>query len=86
MDSKASISDIQYENSHSTSVSTEQNDHASQSTAVVSRVPRCFSSRYPCFSCSQFKNYNPAFTQIEIWFRLIFLLTTFGVMVIRDSK
>ncbi|XP_071569724.1 transmembrane protein 181-like [Temnothorax nylanderi] len=27
-----------------------------------------------------FKNYNPAFTQIEIWFRLIFLLTTFGVM------
>lgn len=40
----------------------------------------------PCIhiSCSQFKNYNPAFTQIEIWFRLIFLLTTFGVMVIYD--
>ncbi|XP_012283820.1 transmembrane protein 181 [Orussus abietinus] len=26
-----------------------------------------------------FKNYNPAFTQIEIWFRLIFLLATFMV-------
>ncbi|XP_012254361.1 transmembrane protein 181 [Athalia rosae] len=26
-----------------------------------------------------FKNYNPAFTQIEIWFRLIFLLATFIV-------
>ncbi|XP_043270978.1 transmembrane protein 181 isoform X2 [Venturia canescens] len=26
-----------------------------------------------------FKNYNPAFTQIEIWFRLIFLLSTFIV-------
>ncbi|XP_015515822.1 transmembrane protein 181 isoform X2 [Neodiprion pinetum] len=26
-----------------------------------------------------FKNYNPAFTQIEIWFRLIFLLATFVV-------
>ncbi|KAF7987180.1 hypothetical protein HCN44_004040 [Aphidius gifuensis] len=26
-----------------------------------------------------FKSYNPAFTQIEIWFRLIFLLSTFFV-------
>ncbi|CAK9794583.1 Transmembrane protein 181 [Anthophora quadrimaculata] len=27
-----------------------------------------------------FKNYNPAFTEFEIWFRFIFLLTAFGVM------
>ncbi|XP_076239496.1 transmembrane protein 181 isoform X1 [Calliopsis andreniformis] len=27
-----------------------------------------------------FKNYNPAFTELEIWFRFIFLLTAFGVM------
>lgn len=26
-----------------------------------------------------FKNYNPAFTQVEIWFRFIFLLSTFAV-------
>lgn len=31
--------------------------------------------------CSQFKNYNPAFTEFEIWFRLMFLLTAFGIMV-----
>lgn len=29
----------------------------------------------------QFKTYNPAFTQIEIWFRFIFLLFTFIVTV-----
>lgn len=29
----------------------------------------------------QFKTYNPAFTQIEIWFRFIYLLFTFGVTV-----
>lgn len=45
------------------------------------RVLRSFLYVTPIFFCSQFKNYNPAFTQIEIWFRLIFLLTTFGVMV-----
>ncbi|XP_029042905.1 transmembrane protein 181 [Osmia bicornis bicornis] len=27
-----------------------------------------------------YKNYNPAFTEFEIWFRFIFLLTAFGVM------
>ncbi|XP_012249416.1 transmembrane protein 181 isoform X1 [Bombus impatiens] len=27
-----------------------------------------------------FKNYNPAFTEFEIWFRFIFLLIAFGVM------
>lgn len=29
----------------------------------------------------QFKTYNPAFTQMETWFRFIFLLTTFTVAV-----
>jgi hypothetical protein len=29
----------------------------------------------------QFKSYNPAFTQVEIWFRFIFLLSTFAVTV-----
>ncbi|XP_076297596.1 transmembrane protein 181-like isoform X2 [Lasioglossum baleicum] len=27
-----------------------------------------------------FKNYNPDFTEFEIWFRLMFLLTAFGIM------
>lgn len=26
-----------------------------------------------------FKSYNPSFTQVEIWFRLVFLIITFGV-------
>lgn len=30
-------------------------------------------------SSKQFKTYNPAFTQIEIWFRFIFLFSTFVV-------
>ncbi|XP_008552936.1 transmembrane protein 181 isoform X1 [Microplitis demolitor] len=37
-----------------------------------------FHQRYSIRDLSfYFKNYNPAFTQIEIWFRLIFLLATF---------
>lgn len=41
-------------------------------------------SRFGTFlrnSFFQFKTYNPAFTQIEIWFRFIYLLFTFGVTV-----
>lgn len=33
------------------------------------------------FSSFQFKTYSPAFTQIEIWFRCIFLLSSFACAV-----
>ena len=32
-----------------------------------------------CFP--QFRSYNPAFTRLEIWFRFVFLLSTFIVTV-----
>lgn len=36
------------------------------------------------FALLQFKTYSPEFTQIEIWFRFIFLLFTFIVIVSKN--
>jgi hypothetical protein len=33
------------------------------------------------FVVSQFKSYNPAFTQLELWFRIVFLVCAAGILV-----